>query len=424
MKKLISLILFLSFVALTISAQFYHIDFSTFPESPDYRSKVDEFFSIYNIVAIWTAQWNYDVPKEKAAGMLVSLIDETDKMIRSQKTENEELLLFRALLKHCCYNLDVGSYHLEIITELEALKKKYPADYRPCWLLANHFSHAVMPFEAMEEFDYLLHDLGGNKFAVDLIQDYIGAAFFALLYSRCQVIIDQIADANAIEDKEEISSLYPAIQRQLQNPPVGAELSGDMIYRILDREEESGLLSRPFGIWIPLEEDWKIAPAEISKEGIWTFSFSFVLQNKKGAKITSNVTILCLVNPARGYEVFRDAMKTKLKNVKTDDGYEPHWDGEFWEFSDPELYPEMGGGHGLILSVNRPEPEYKGIVIEAPAKIFLPKGKSGVQYYTLNDGYTRYDGEIYYMIMLDTCEDVYDEARKIFLAFLDKLLLD
>jgi len=82
----------------------------------------------------------------------------------------------------------------------------------------------------------------------------------------------------------------------------------------------------------------------------------------------------------------------------------------------------LGGAHGIIIFIKRPQPKYKGIAIEKPSKLVTKEGLNYISFQEQN--YTRFDGEIYYYIILDSCESVFPEAEKELLEFMNRLLLD
>jgi len=53
-----------------------------------------------------------------------------------------------------------------------------------------------------------------------------------------------------------------------------------------------------------------------------------------------------------------------------------------------------------------------------------PQSKSGkIQYYRAANVLDRFKGKIYYAFMLDACEDIYDEAFKVFKDVFEKQIV-
>ncbi len=89
----------------------------------------------------------------------------------------------------------------------------------------------------------------------------------------------------------------------------------------------------------------------------------------------------------------RKPISLSVGKIKNGIGY------EMW---DPDVYQQIGGGHMYALAIERDEPEFPGMALEAPLE--LPKnGKSEVSYYVAPTKYSRIKGRLYYYILLDSC---------------------
>lgn len=429
-KKTVFLFCLSLLVSFTLSAstEFFHIVFSNFPEDPAYRAKVAEFIKIYPYVNRWTPEWNYKIPKEEATAILTSLLKETTTLLQSKKTANIDLMLFKSLLMHCCYNLDIGNYNDAIIDELENLKKKSPTDYRAPWLLAYHYCLSAQNYKAIAEYNYIFGKLLKEEIPLDLFKDFIETLYMNLMFENCKRYIDNVADQLKLTDKSLILSYYETLERQLLNPPFFVDIKDSQLFTYLNREDGPGVLCRLFGLWAPVKENWEIAFINGVKKNNESFLIlSFDKKDKKNREITSTLLLYMTANNQDLFEVKIDEYIKDFKDIKDVDIREytkisTKWDLKAFEYRTAEIYPHLGGAHGIIIFIKRPEPKYKGIAIEKPSKLVT---KSGLTYISMQEqNYTRFDGEIYYRILLDTCESVFPEAEKELLEFVNKLLLD
>jgi len=80
------------------------------------------------------------------------------------------------------------------------------------------------------------------------------------------------------------------------------------------------------------------------------------------------------------------------------------------ELINPELYTGEGGGYCYVTGFQRKAPQFPGTLLEAP--LDLPYSGEDVQYYAAEKMYRRFEGEIYYFILLDTTISAKEEAFK------------
>jgi hypothetical protein len=95
-----------------------------------------------------------------------------------------------------------------------------------------------------------------------------------------------------------------------------------------------------------------------------------------------------------------------------------------FEWSDPSTYTAIGGGHGYVIVFRRPSAESNGFAIERTPQTFEPESRDEPQYATLADFYDLFSGDICYLVMLDACNDVFDESTAELQWFLDNLVVE
>jgi hypothetical protein len=92
------------------------------------------------------------------------------------------------------------------------------------------------------------------------------------------------------------------------------------------------------------------------------------------------------------------------------------------ELKDKNMYQDIGGAHMHMIAINRARPKYAGLLLEQPMTI--PQGETNkMTFYKAGDSKDRFDGQIYYVIMLDACEDIYDEAYRVFKETFEKQII-
>jgi hypothetical protein len=425
MKKsvLCPLILFLA-LASSAFGQAYHLDFDAFPADVALRAQVTEFGKIYQYVSSWRAEWKFDVPRDKAIAVLNASLAAADKAIAGVKEDNLDLLLFRALVKECLYNMDTGNYFNDIVTELKAVEKKYPADYRGPWLLANHLVYSGNPFDAIREYERLVTDVLGGNVPSDVFVDYCSALYMAMMFSTCNALIDLAVTNGNIAEPRKTFWMYDQLKAHFKESVPGVIIPKEELFNFLRREKGVGFLCRPFGAWLPVKEDWNARPFDSTPANMGSFMASVPLSSAPGRRIFVSLSVIFQALPQKDFTAFTQSMLKSMKNPVPLADWKGKWEATAYEFRDPALYKENGGGHGLIVFVKRGQPRAKGMAIEEASTIVRTKDDSGLRFYALQTEYARFDGDLYYAFLLDSCEAVFDQSKTEFLAWLDGVLLD
>ncbi len=93
-----------------------------------------------------------------------------------------------------------------------------------------------------------------------------------------------------------------------------------------------------------------------------------------------------------------------------------------FELKDENMYQDIGGAHMQMIGIKRERPKYAGLLLEQA--ITLPKGESeNMTIYRIRDSKDRFDGQIFYAVMLDACEDIYDEAFQLFKELFEEQII-
>ncbi len=407
-----------------LQAQVYDIDLAKLPSDQEFRKGLDDFMPLYQYVAAWNPEWKANIPKSKVIEATRSLLAKVDSLAAKSGNQSIDLLLLRAVLKSCLYNANLDEYHPRVVADLKAIKAKYPTDYRAYWLLANHYGFADDPFSAMKEYETLFTQVLQGKGSQAVLADFLAANFYTFMFSRCKVIIDDLARQNNIKDVKGKFWMYEDLLLQLQGPPTGSFLPKEMIYTTQLRELEIGFLNRALGIWIPVKSTWTTEALGVTSDGVGNFTIRYPLKTAKAGMVTTSFSITFQANPKQSFETFMDKIlqlptkKQEITNVIL------RWPAKVYEYWDSESFESSGGGHGLIIFIKRSAPENKGLAIEAPAKLPTKDQNEGINYVVLGEGYTRFNGDIYYAFILDCAEQVSIESKKEFLGFMNRVLLD
>jgi hypothetical protein len=405
-------------------AQAYDIDVTKLPPDQAFRNHIEEFKPLFKFVAAWNSEWTASIPKAKVVAVIEALLKETKAYIAKDKTGSIDLQLLSALLKTCLYNTNLPGYHGEIVRDLEAVKKQYPKDYRAFWMLGNHYGSSDEPFSAVREYNTMFSQVIVGNISPAVLDDYTKVCFFTFMFSRSKAVMDGIAKDNKIADPAKTFAAYKPVMDQLKEPPAKHAFPTDLIYLSERREFETGYLNRVLGIWIPVKDTWKTAAFELTADGFATFHIILPLALPGGKNLPSEISIAFQALPAESHEITVKKVLDSLSKKQEYKEYKSRWPATVYEFWDAEAFKENGGGRGLVAFVKRSQPAVKGIAIEAPAQLAGNLGNGKINTVILSEGYTRFDGDIYYTFMITGAQDTFEASKKEFFEFLDRVMLD
>ncbi|MGB9406602.1 MAG: hypothetical protein WCA89_03645, partial [Terracidiphilus sp.] len=89
-----------------------------------------------------------------------------------------------------------------------------------------------------------------------------------------------------------------------------------------------------------------------------------------------------------------------------------------------EMYKEDGDGHGRIVVFERDQPEFPGLIFEAPLSLPQSGVKEGTQAYHPGQVLQRIPGKLYYLVLLDTAASIEEPAMKDLDFFLENLTVE
>jgi hypothetical protein len=86
------------------------------------------------------------------------------------------------------------------------------------------------------------------------------------------------------------------------------------------------------------------------------------------------------------------------------------------------MYKDVGGGHMYMIAFESDMPKNPGMLLETYST--LPKGNNQeISYYKSSDTKNRFEGKIFYTIILDTCEDIHDQSIAVLKEFFNNQLI-
>jgi len=419
--KTLIFILLLAF-STTCYANIEAINFSNFPDDQRFQDEVNNFFEIAMYVDHYTPEWKYPIAKEVLVDQLKKLEKQTAKKI-SLSPKNIDLRLFQVLLLHYLYNLHEIENFNKIKEKIASLKKDFPYEYRPYWLYGKHLAQAAVPVAAVNEYKYVLNIITDKtKLHPAFLEDYAEACYFSNMFKSA---LDALEIASRIRN-EPINSynMYKSLKKAFIVSNIDGKYEKNDCWIFIKSGDQYVILSRMLGLNIPVNKTWKVNYADYQKRKTALFITPDEIISKKGKNIGISIAIF----PSTEEITFDEFINSFIKKSNALNKGEKIISGQsvlIYEYSNPEIYQNIGGSHGYYAFLRLPYPKQPGIKIEVPSEIINSSEQSGqVRYFAVKDIPDRFKHDVYICIMLDSCNEIFEESKKLYFESLGKMIFE
>lgn len=390
-------------LSLNAWANINYIDRTKIGNEPRLAAVVDYLTDNQQFFDHWSSEWNYALPKN---GFIAALHDNYQ-LAASVVPKNAELYLLLGDISSYLYNLDDTAYYCKAVENYQLAIEASPDDYRGYWFLGHHYASSNAPIPAIENFKNAEQRLPPNEPA-DFWNDYAWATAVANMPSHCSYAMDKVklitGQAGSFEEQ-----LGSTIRNRIEPLDKRKSFAKEELWTATEGEQMN-FCCRPLGIKVTIDADWGLMLYDFEK-GQTAFVISPpAIKNKKGAEI--GYTIGILMKTAEANENLADYLNGFVSPYpkKTKIAFSDKYDKLIaYELIDKSVYTEMGGAHMYVIGIERMAPAYPGLLLEEPAS--LPQGTPGeVSYYQPLNCKDRFDGKLFYAIMLDSCEDINEQS--------------
>jgi len=355
----------------------------------------------------WSNEWSYSMPKEE----FIKKLQEYYSSFSEITGRNSELSLLLGDISHFLYNLDdPGSFDLAVKNYTSAIEAS-PKDYRCYWFLGNHFALANVPVRSIENFRKA-EELLPIEQPSEFWNDYAWATALTNMPSHCIYAMDKVKSISGMQGSLE-NQLGETIHKRIISVDKDKSYKKEEIWTA--RQGEKLIFkSRPLGLKILVDSSWNLSIYDYSNHAAAFIINPPILKNKNGKEI--HYTIAIIMKTANSNDALDDYINNFVSKYpnKSKIQFSKKYDKMIaYEIKDETLYQDIGGGHLYMLGIERSSPKYPGLLLEDPE--ILPKSSGGpVSYYRPADCKDRFEGKIFYAIMLDSCEDINEESVSIF----------
>jgi tetratricopeptide (TPR) repeat protein len=334
--------------------------------------------------------------------------------------KNSELYLLLGDISHYLYNLNESSYFETAVNNYKAAIQNSPNDYRDYWFLGFHYALSNFPNEAIENFnkaEKLLQEEQPSEFW----NDYAMSTAVANMPSHSIYAMDKVRSITGNKGSFEMQ-LGETIRKRIVDVDKDKAYKKEEIWAA-SRGDKWAFISRPLGIKILVDSTWQLSAYDYNnRQGAFVIMPPRI-KGKSGNEVGFTIAVLMKVaDESDNLESYLNIFTSKSPN-KTKKVFSNKYEKIVaYEIIDPSLYPEMGGSHLYVIGIERTEPQYPGLVLENPMN--FPNGNSqGVTYYRANDSKNRFRGKIFYAIIFDSCEDIFEKSFPLCKSFFDNQIL-
>jgi hypothetical protein len=364
----------------------------------------------------WTHTWDYETPKED----FIKTLSNDYSMFSSLPNKTEELYLLLGDIGYYLFNLDENPFSDTAVNNYELAMKSAPKDYRSYWFLGNHYALSNNSGKAVD--NYLkAESLLPADAPADFWNDYAGSMAMANMPSHCFFAMDKVKSITGREGGFE-TQLGSAIHKRMIDVNRDSSYSKDDIWNE-SAGEKATFISRPLGIKLLVDSTWKIGIYDYANHQIVFNMKPLGIKNKDGMDITYRIALIIkIANDTDNIENYTNHFVSKFSDRTKIVFSQKYANMIAYEIRDKTMYPNVGGMHAYMIGIERDAPKYPGLLLESPATI--PTNNSGqMQAYRAQRSMKRFTGKIFYIIMLDSCEDIHEQSYSIFKDFFDNQLI-
>jgi hypothetical protein len=364
----------------------------------------------------WTNDWNFEITREE----VIQDLRDDYAFFSKIELKNTELHLLLGDISHYLYNLDDTIHYRFALKHYKDAIESDPKDYRSTWFLAYHYSLSNLPNQGMEQF-FEAEKLLPKVEPAEFWSEYALASTLANMPSHASFAMAQVKKITGAEGTFE-QQLGASIYKKLTPLDKNKFYKKEEIWQ-LEKNEKLTFTCRPMGIQFSVDSTWNLTINDYKNQQAAFIINPPTIKSKKGKDI--NYTILTMMKVPKENENIEanldkfTAQYSKKNKIPFSQKYEKIL---AYEIKDKSLYPELGGAHMYIIGVEKDAPKYPGLLFEKP--MMLPQGAKGkANYYQAPDPKNRFQNKLFYIFILDSCEEIHESSLAVFKDFFEKQIL-
>lgn len=408
MKRLVFLVLLIHFG--TVNAQLRVIDLKKIPNAKKLKTHLDFIKENEKYYQSWSGEWSFDKNKDEICKGLEAAYNE----IKLLKKHNLESRLLLGLMCHYFHNLDYGRYLEEGEQHLKLAIQLKKSDYRSYWMLGVLQGASTRTKSGMNNF------LQAEKYLPSRPDSSFWGqySYYAYMAMMPHHVLKGLENQKKVTGKESSFEQFikPITLGMLESPHPDSAYAMQRSWRY-ELDSLAYFDCTAMGLHLQMDTNWQIQPMSIQK-GMCGFKIMSPIKDetKPGYSIlilASAMDTSTKENYLSKFSQAEDEVKPAVfKNLKQD--YLAK------QIINKNYYVDQGGAHIYLVLFDRPMPKEPGLIFERPAD--LPKNDGGMTYMNPSTKFKRFETKIRYLVMLDACETIHEEALKGLNYFLEKCI--
>ena len=403
-------------INLSVLGNIHYIQLQKIPGYPNYTKQIDFLIKNEAYIDHWSQSWNYPVSKDS----IIKKLKDCYGIFSKIDANSYELDLLLGDISHYLYNLDESSFNENAVRWFETAIKLDSIDYRSYWFLGNHYA---LSNQLNYSIDYFLKakSLLPDNEPVLFWEQYAFAAGLSNMNSNCIYAMSRIRSITGKPGGFE-TQLGDAIRSRFKDcDPDIKYPKGELWYGV--KGQRNFFISRPLGILVSLDSTWNISVYDYDNHVAAVVFMPPRIKSKSGKEIGISIAILSkVVTKNDNLEDLLQKMIAQFpdkKKIKFSNKYD---NLICYDLKNRNSYVDRGGARAIFLGFQRSCPEIPGLTIERPIKLTGGKDQDPT-IYRFNTSLNRFKQPIQYVVMLDTCEEIYSESVQIFEDWFNNLLV-
>lgn len=398
-------------------ADFSQIDFTKIDDHVKYKRYYTYVHDNLRYYSTWSQEWNYDKSKPE----LISKLEEAYSAFSAAPKKDLEMRLLMGEVAHYLYNMDAPGYFDSATANFKIAARLAPADFRPCWFLANHLANGNIQDSSVEMF-IKAQNMQPPVKPADFWEEYAFAMAIARMPGHALLAMDKIRTQTGKPGYFE-KEIWPAVTVNIKDLDKDSNYTNKQIWTA-ENGDMATFSSRPLGIKLSVDTSWDINVQDYEHPNSSFVIKPTPLHNKKGREIGYTIAIIMKVGDAgSSLEAYTTSFFDKYPDKKRINTFNKYPNTVAYEIKDPASYESVGGGHMYVIGIERNAPAYPGYALESAISMPKQAEGGGVHYFRPAVMTNRFTGRIRYLIILDSCEDIHDQSFNIFKTFFDKQLV-
>ena len=369
----------------------------------------------------WTNKWRFEIAKEEVATRLGKDLGYLTLAVKNHP-DNSELLLLTGLVARYAYNFDLPGSYETALSVLGHAHDLVPADLRSPWFRATLMCQTAQSKAGADEFLSIEASHAWDQLSASFWEDYMECASNTMMPNHVLRAIDHLEKLHA--PASEMRAALPDIEhKRFDSYDSTKNYDPAQVWTASISEETPVFTSTTCGVRLRTHRNWKINRIAVSNGCIIVFSTS----SYQGTVHQLIPNIALLVKQPDGNETLQEFFRKYQRGTEIVSYTPSRCPSDACiavKGVQPGNYSEDGGGHSRLVSFERNQPEFPGLIFEEPWQPPKSDGSSEGKLFHPNQIQQRIPGKLYYVVLLDTAASIEEPAMKDFDFFLTNLTVE